>query len=337
MFDKNKPIDFIITWVDPSDTAWQKEKAVYDGSTVTAANSEVRYRDWDNLQYWFRAVEKYAPWVNKIHFVTWGHTPLWLDTENPKLNIVNHKDFIPEEYLPTFSSHTIELNLHKIEGLSEQFVYFNDDIFLNKPVSPEDFFKGGLPMDTAALNCVYFNKDTAAHYQGSDITVINSNFELRPSIKANLKKWISLKNGKKNVLRTLLLSLWHWFPGFYYQHGANGYLKSTFAEVWEKEFDILDTTCRHRFRGECDANQWVMKFWQLASGRFEVRDDSFVYCRHISEDNFEELCREIPLEKHGMICINDTEKTIDFEEKKTRILAALNKILPERSQFEKDI
>ena len=63
-------IDFIMTWVDGADPEWLKEKAKYDGTTITTANSEVRYRDWDNLQYWFRSVEKYAPWVNKIHFVT---------------------------------------------------------------------------------------------------------------------------------------------------------------------------------------------------------------------------------------------------------------------------
>ena len=106
---KHGAIDFVVTWVDGNDPAWQQEKQKY-----TAVNADVRvnrYREWDQLKYWFRAVEKYAPWVNKIHFVTWGHLPEWLDTTNPKLNIVNHKDYIPEEYLPTFSSHTIELHL----------------------------------------------------------------------------------------------------------------------------------------------------------------------------------------------------------------------------------
>ena len=80
----NGPIDFVMIWVDGNDPEWRKEKSKYDGKVVTASNSEVRYRDWDNLQYWFRGVEKFAPWVNKIHFVTWGHLPEWLDTTNPK-------------------------------------------------------------------------------------------------------------------------------------------------------------------------------------------------------------------------------------------------------------
>ena len=200
----NKPIDFVMIWVDGNDPEWQKEKAQYDIRVVTTANSEVRYRDWDNLQYWFRAVEKFAPWVNKIHFVTWGHLPPWLDTSNPKLHIVNHKDFIPEEYLPTFSSHTIELNLHRIEGLAEQFVYFNDDTFLTAPVKPEDFFKNGKPCDTLAQDCIFFGKDSAGPYNGADVTVVNTHFSKRRSIIKNFGLWFNVKNGFRNVVRTSL-------------------------------------------------------------------------------------------------------------------------------------
>ena len=79
--------------------------------------------------------------MRKVHFVTWGHIPQWLNTKHPKLNIVCHEDFIPQKFLPTFNSHTIEWNFHRIPGLTEQFVYFNDDMFLLKPVYMEDFFK----------------------------------------------------------------------------------------------------------------------------------------------------------------------------------------------------
>ena len=331
----NNVIDFVITWVDGNDPKWIEEKNKYSDTKITAANSEVRFRDWENLHFWFRSVEKYAPWVNKIHFVTWGHVPEWLDTTNEKINIVKHEDFIPAEYLPTFSSHTIELNLHRIEGLAEQFVYFNDDMFLTAPTKAEDFFKDGIPLDTAALNCVYFNRDTAGHYHGADLIVINKNFTLKNSFKGNRLKWLNIKNGKKNCIRTFLLSLWHWFPGFYYQHVANGFLKSTFQEVWEKEYDILNDTCLHKFRQLGDVNQWVMKFWQLASGNFIVRKDSFAKCIHISEDNFEELCRIVVEGKYSMICANDTEKTVDFINNKVKLNNAFKIILNEKSSFEK--
>lgn len=130
----NEGIDFVLIWVDDKDPKWIAEKNKYKSNDIqinVQSDSEVRYRDWDNLKYWFRAVEKYAPWVRKVHFVTCGQKPTWLNENNPKLRLVNHSDYIDEKYLPTFSSHVIELNLHKIPGLSERFVYFNDDTFIN--------------------------------------------------------------------------------------------------------------------------------------------------------------------------------------------------------------
>ena len=135
------PIDFVIPWVDDADKEWRKKYKKYKHDE---ANDEARYRDWDILKYWFRGVEKYAPWVNKIHFITCGQKPDWLDETNPKLNLVNHVDYIPEKYLPTFSSHTIELHLSKIQGLSDKIVYFNDDMFLINEVSKNDFFVNDL-------------------------------------------------------------------------------------------------------------------------------------------------------------------------------------------------
>ena len=138
-------IDFVMPWVDGSDPAWREEFLKYRAlqapqgepacDTGTAAGavdaSEERYRDWDTLRYWFRGVERFAPWVNRIHFITWGHLPAWLDTAHPKLHVVRHADYIPSPYLPTFNSCPIELNMHRIEGLAEHFVYFNDDTFLS--------------------------------------------------------------------------------------------------------------------------------------------------------------------------------------------------------------
>ena len=149
-------IDFVIAWVDGNDPEWRKQKNEYSPSKETDS-SNIRYRDMEILKYWFRAVCEYAPWVNKVHFITWGHLPEWMNTECEKLHIVNHKDYIPEKYLPTFSSHPIELNIHRIKGLTERFVYFNDDMLLNDYVSPDYFFKKGLPCDFAHVNNVYYS------------------------------------------------------------------------------------------------------------------------------------------------------------------------------------
>ena len=132
-------IDFVIPWVDGADPQWRRERHRF--SRDPRDMEECRFRDWEILRYWLRAVEAYAPWVHAVHFVTCGQVPPWLNLHHPTLHFVCHRDYIPESYLPTFSSHTIELNFHRIPGLSEHFVYFNDDMLLNAPVEPEDFFR----------------------------------------------------------------------------------------------------------------------------------------------------------------------------------------------------
>lgn len=174
-------IDFVIAWLDSTDPIWQnafhsylpKSQSIYDLRCI-------RFRNWENLRYWFRGVEKFAPWVNKIHFITCGQIPNWLNTNAPKLHVVKHTDYIPHEYLPTFSSCPIALNLHRIEGLSEHFVFFDDDMFLIDKVGPEKFFRNGLPCDMAAFNALSPG-DIFTHIVVNDLYVINASFNLHYS------------------------------------------------------------------------------------------------------------------------------------------------------------
>ncbi len=258
-----------------------------------------------------------------------------MNTDNPKLKVVRHEEFIPEKYLPTFNSHTIELNLHRINGLSEHFVYFNDDTFVTAYVKPEDFFKKGLPCDTFAQDAIFFGKDSVGHINGAIATVINSNFSKKEALKKNIFKWYNPKNGFRNIVKTTLLMPWPWFPGFFYQHTANSFLKSTFNEVWEKEFSVLDNTCRDKFRQQTNVNQWLMKFWQLASGRFIPRHPKLGYCYHLKESNFQEACNAVSDGKHGVVCINDNVRTENFEDKAERLKEAFQVLLPAKSTFER--
>lgn len=328
-------IDFVMIWVDGNDPAWQKEKNKYDISNDKGDSTEVRYRSWDNLQYWFRGVEKFAPWVNRVHFVTWGHLPPWLNTNNPKLHIVNHKDYIPPQYLPTFNANTIELNLHRIEGLAEQFVYFNDDMFITAPVRPEDFFRNGRPMDTYALDCIYFGKKSAGFFNGNDIELINIHFNKKNCMKQNFSKWYSPKNGIKRLIKTTILNIWPWFPGIYYNHLPSNFLKSTFEEVWREEDEVLDLTCMDKFRTKSNCNQWLIKYWQLAQGKAEPRSTKIGRCFHIKESIFQEALDSISKGRYKLICVNDTINTTNFELQKQQVIQAFEELLPEKSSFEK--
>ena len=335
---KSQDIDFVLAWVDGNDPEWLREKNRYAAQLLgeePADTGDYRYRDWDLLRYWFRAVEAYAPWVRKIHFVTCGQKPLWLDETHPKLHLVHHRDYIPAQYLPTFNSHTIELNLHRIEGLAEQFVYFNDDNFLTRPAKPENFFVDGLPRDVFALDAIYFASGSAGYYNGNDITVINDNFKKEVQYKKNRKKWFSPGYGLARNYRTIALMPWRWFPGFYYQHLANSFLKQTFRTVWEKAEDVLDATCQCRFRSSMNVNQWLFKFWQLADGTFAPGVTKEGECFHVHELGVEKIVKAIRNQEYVQICINDTSLTTDFEKKKEEIRAAFEEMLPKKSSFEK--
>lgn len=334
---QNHKIDFVILWVDGNDPEWQTEKKKYAPDIQEDGRVE-RYRDWDNLRYWFRGVERYAPWVNRIYFVTWGHLPQWLNTKNEKLVIVNHKDFIPEEYLPTFNCNPIELNLHRIEGLSEHFVYFNDDMFLINYCETTDFFQGGLPCDTGALNIHCINADINTYAPFQAIGIINKYFNLKEVIKKEWRLWLNPKNGRE-LLRTLYLLPCPRFPGMYQTHLPTSFLKSTYEKVWALEPEVLRETCTHRFRNKLDYTQWVFKNWQLASGRFVPRNSnigkSFIFMHDHGGEK--EIVNYITKQKGKMICINDgviTEN--EFQEYKQSVINAFEQILPDQSGFERN-
>lgn len=327
-------IDFVIIWVDGNDLNWQEERAKYNNDK--GDNRNIRYRDWDNLKYWFRGVEKYAPWVNKIYFVTWGHLPSWLDTSNSKLKIVNHKDFIPEKYLPTFSSHVIELNLHRIDGLAEQFVYFNDDMFVFNYVKPTHFFKNGKPMDSAILSpAIKENKYGIGNVELNNMAIINTYFNKNKQVKNKITNWFNLKYSFNQLIKNIFLSPWNSFTSFYEFHIASNLLKSTFNTIWEKEYETLKETCSHKFRDiKLDVNQWLIKDWQLASNNFIPRKTNFGKLYTIDNDT---NVKKIFADKHKMICLNDSDNISEgnFKKLKNEINAEFEKKLPNKCSFER--
>lgn len=324
-------IDFVIPWVDGNDLEWQKEKEKFDHNSL-GDNRNIRYRDFENLKYWFRGVEKYAPWVNKIHFITWGHLPEWLDTNHPKLNIVRHEDYIPEKYLPTFNSTVIEMNLHRLEDLSEQFVYFNDDFFLIDKVKKTDFFKNDLPSELAALSIAIARDPVHGTMNANAIYMLNKHFNKRKTIKKNFAKWYNLKSGKY-ILRTMSLSLWGYFTGFQDMHLASPFLKSTFNEVWEKEYQELNKACTYKFRDPRGYNQNLFKYWQFASGNFEPNQQIGEYYNVGLRDK--DTLIALNQKKHKMVCLNDSEIIKDFEKMKREINFQFLKLFPEKSEYEK--
>lgn len=330
-------IDFVIIWVDGNDPEWIREKNRYTPD-ATSKSSINLYRDWSNLQYWFRGVEKFAPWVRKIHFVTWGHVPEWLNLSHPKLNLVRHEDYIPRRYLPTFSSHSIELNLHRIEELSEHFVFFNDDIFIIDHVEPSDFFVSGLPCDEAVM-CPLISKSVNQfdHILLNDIGLINQSFSKKDSWVRDRKKWLSRQFDLKTRMRNLLFlkTFGDDYPFFRTKHLPAPLLKSVLNEAWEVAGPYLSATSERKFRDVRDMNQYIFRFWQLVTGRFSPKNfEDFGKNFSLPRDR-DRLFEAVKKQKYRLVCANDTEESTDFENMAHELIACFKEILPNKSSFER--
>lgn len=331
-------IDFVITWVDGNDPEWIKEKEKYSETKLQDAGNG-RYRDLNLLKYWFRSVEKNANWVNKVYLVTAGHYPKWLNLDNDKLVLVKHSDYIPEKYLPVFSSHPIELNLHRIKGLSEKFVYFNDDMFVTKKVLPTDFFVNDLPLDIFAQNAYSFDdidRKVTDLVLINDMYVINRNFNKKSVIKKNFAKCFSV-GYRKFLVTNILLSPWPHFTGIKPMHVPASFLKETFSEVWRTEQQLLDTTCSHRFRDISDVNPWLIQFWQMAKGKYMPRKVKDIHYFPLSTNDEENkaLYDAIKKQQYKLICINDGNSEESYDIVRDRLIHTFETIYPDRSSFER--
>ncbi|MDO4491759.1 MAG: Stealth CR1 domain-containing protein [Lachnospiraceae bacterium] len=332
-------IDFVIPWVDGNDPLWQAEKNRCQGEKKSdLTNCESRYRDWGLMKYWFRAIEKYTPWFRTVHFVTWGHFPEFLNLDNPRLHIVRHKDYIPEEYLPTFSSHVLELNLHRIDGLADHFVYFNDDTFIIREMRKTDFFQNGLPCTVGSEAAFDFYGEIGAwqHAAVNDLGIINAHFKKSEQVHKYRNKYINSKYHWRSNIRTFTSEKLYQncFVGFPVLHAPAAYMKDTFFKVWDAEPEILKKTCMHPFRKNSDVNQWVMLWWQIAEGCFTPwKVDNRTYWAHPRD--IESIEKDIMNQNRDMICINDPDQITDFEEISKRIIDSFEAILPDKSSFEK--
>ncbi len=333
---RREKVDFVILWVDGSDEAWLREKMHYkpdvDMPDAAAADAAKCFRDWGTLKYWFRGVETCAPWVRKIHFVTWGHLPSWLNTEHPKLHIVNHRDFMPEGSLPTFNSRALELNFHRIPGLSEHFVYFNDDYFLIDKVHIRDFFEGGLPRDCALMSPVFPERFGTGAIQINDLEIVNSYFGGISAVRKDKRKWFAPCYGLQ-LARTFLLLPFGRMCGFYEPHLPNAFLKSTYETVWEKEPEVLRATTFSRFKKKDNVNQWLIRYWQLMSGKFVPRSPKIGHFFDLSGD-MDAILEAMRKRKYKLVCLNDSDAIQDMDERRERLTRTFEELFPEKSGFE---
>ena len=204
---------------------------------------------------------------------------------------------------------------------------------VGKKVSPEQFFRNGLPCDIMGLDCVAFGKNSAGNFHANDIGLINDHFDVRQCFRRHMGRWLNISYGMKVSVRTLFLLHKGYFTGFYNQHITSCFLKKTFEEVWEKEHEVLEDTCSCKFRNQTNVNQWLMKYWQLAKGNFCPRKKKFGMYFQIKDDT-SRITEAIKTEKYEVICLNDTGTVKDFDKVRDEICMAFEEKFPQRSGFE---
>ena len=325
-------IDLVMPWVDDKDSAWQDERQRY--SEKKEEHSQTLFRDWELLRYWFRGVERALPWIHRVYFLTWGHLPPWLNTNHSKLRIIRHEDFLPQKYRPTFSSIPISVNVHRIPELSEQFIYTNDDCYFLAQMKPEDYFRGGLPCD-----CLYIQPITEVDAKGfghilwNNIDVLNEHFDLQECIRQYQDKWFS------SIYPARVLEENEWakklsrFPGFTNPHLPQPMLRSTFEAVWEKAYASLHHSSMHKFRSPEDCNEWLMRYWQFATGRFTpyIREGGKSMAICAPE---EELRDTLLSNRYRVVCLNEGHQKVNFEARKAYLKELFEIVFPDRSSYE---
>lgn len=299
-------VDFVVPWVDGSDPVWIAKKNKYStgGTTEADLNSDERYREFGTLKNWVDRVEKYAPWVHRVFIIT-DNQDLGFELPNEKYKQINHSDYIAAEYLPLFNSNPILLNVDRIEGLSEHFVMFNDDMILNNPVDYDDFFtKEGTPIDVGAMN-VMSPSIPFHHIILNNLTYVNSAFNKKDMVKKNFFKYVNYKYGI-HMMKTLLALPWNKFTGWHDEHITISYLKSTFVDVHNRFPNMRHEQSLHKFRSSDDVGDWIMRYWQLAAGNFHPREIGKLGRFVVIQPGIDQTDLKNALESDAkVICVND--------------------------------
>lgn len=331
-------VDIFLTWVDDTDVQWQQEKNIYANfaTKIQEDNNGIqRYRNWENLKYVFRGIEKYLPWVRKVFFVTCGQIPNFLDSENEKLVLIHHEDYIPQEYLPTFNSNTIEMNLFRIEELAENVLLFNDDTFIIDFIEKEYFLNKGLPGDEAIERIIGNPPFNHAHCMVNNAYLINKHFDKRNVKRENLGKWYSLAYGK-NIFRNIFMNYFKAFEGLKNPHEPLIIKKSILSKLWELEPEILHEASKNKFRNLTDITWYVVRYWNIFEGNFSPRMHRG-RALTVTDENYRDIKKMICEKRYPIISIDeDYENSLcNIDEAKQQINSALEFVLPEKCSFEK--
>lgn len=294
--------DFVVTYVNGNDPEWQK---VYNKTCrlnkMPICSNSARYRDWGFIRYVLRGVATHMPWINNCYMVVerLSQVPEWVNRDTVK--IITHDQIIPHTYLPTYNSTVIELFLYRIPGLSEQFIYANDDMIPIDQLREDDFYSAGKPR----LKITH-------HYFKNSMNKYRYHLHNGESL---VRKILKLQQCQDQITKT--------------GHNLNPMIRSTWQLLWDKGSERLNGACTP-FRSIVNINQEICSYYHILSGNYA---DSERRTQYMECANIQELVDVIKNSDMQLLCIND-KGSKDFERDKETITAALQLRLPDKSKYE---
>lgn len=307
--EANYPVDLVYIWVDGNDPIWKEKKDYWQSLYMNLPESSTdiaRFRELNELKYSLRSVEKNLPWINHIFIVTDRQIPHWLNTKHPKITIIDHTEIFPSDALPTFNSGAIEAVLPFIPGLSEHFLFANDDYYVRVPLKQDFFFdsKGDPKVYVKYKKQTYDTNLWLAQIKYAHEKVSQAyplNFVITPS------------------------------------HNMQAYRKSYFLEAINEFKADFNLTIHSQFRQPTDINRVIVELLDNMQGRntmiskwdVEKLPSECKTAFSLIARDFETLSEEEPC----LFCLNDFEgKT---EEERIQTNEILESYFPQKSSFEK--
>ena len=288
-------IDYVVPMVFHEDSLWRETfrrvGGVYDESNLY---DFVRYRSWGTEELLIRCVRKFMPWVRKIYILLAQESQVqnWMIDNN--LTIVFHREFMPQKYTPTFNSREIEMFLKDINGISDCFLYGNDDMFPISPLKEEDFFVDGKPCIKMKVKAYPTNPN---NFQKACMGGLN--FVAEEFGKKFTNTW--LKNG----------------------HSIAPILKSTCEHLWQRgESKIVKSLSP--FRKDNNYNQYIYSWWQYLSGEYVDKSPNRTYVS--TKSSISDVVRAIE-KSEGIVCVNDNECVTDYKAYGKAVIKAIEKKL----------
>lgn len=287
------PIDVVYTWVDGADPEWRIRR---DAALRTASNSagevgahpsatgEGRFMDSHELRFSLRSLHRYASWVRRIHLVTDGQVPPWLRRDDPRIQMVDHRELLGGS---RFSSHAIESALHRIPGLAEHYLYLNDDVFFGRIAHPEDFF--------AAAGITRFFP--------SDLPI-----DPGPAAPADPPIMAAAKNG-----RDLLLDRFGIRVRTKVRHTVHPQLRSVAAQIEAENPDQIARTRASLFRSPQDLSvaSSLHHWYAYAQGHAVSSLPNYLYLDLADLHTPQALDALESLRRYDTFCLNTEERALD--------------------------